>query len=125
MRISDWSSDVCSSDLDWAPHEKARGGLGRSFQDALLYPSLPVAETIAVACERHLASKDLVAAALQLPASYESELAVAAKVDELIDLMGLEAVRQKLTAGLSSRSRRIVDLASILAPPPPGDQKSV
>src|SRR3546814_4695583 len=61
---------------DWAPHEKARGGLGRSFQDALLYPSLTVAETIAVACERHLASKDLVAAALLLPASYESELAV-------------------------------------------------
>src|SRR3546814_14594382 len=71
MRISDWSSDVCSSDLDWAPHEKARGGLGRSFQDALLYPSLTVAETIAVACERHLASKDLVAAALQLPRSEE------------------------------------------------------
>jgi len=103
---------------EWAPHEKARGGLGRSFQDALLYPSLTVAETIAVACERHLASKDIVAAALQLPASYESELAVAAKVDELIDLMGLEAFRQKLTGELSTGSRRIVDLACILAQDP-------
>jgi branched-chain amino acid transport system ATP-binding protein len=103
---------------DWAPHEKARGGLGRSFQDALLYPSLTVAETIAVACERHLESKDLVAAAFQLPASYESELAVAAKVDELIDLMGLEAFRQKLTGELSTGSRRIVDLACILAQDP-------
>ncbi len=103
---------------EWAPHEKARGGLGRSFQDALLYPSLTVAETIAVAHERHLASRDLVAAAFQLPASYESEMEVAAKVDELIELMGLEAFRQKLTGELSTGSRRIVDLACILAQDP-------
>ncbi|HLT16365.1 MAG TPA: ATP-binding cassette domain-containing protein [Acidimicrobiales bacterium] len=103
---------------DWAPHEKARGGLGRSFQDALLYPSLTVAETIAVARERHLASRDMLAAALQLPASYESELAVWAKVDELIELMGLGAFSQKLTGELSTGSRRIVDLACILAQDP-------
>jgi ABC-type branched-subunit amino acid transport system ATPase component len=103
---------------EWAPHERARGGLGRSFQDALLYPSLTVAETIAVAHERHLLSKDLLAAAFQLPASYESELEVAHKVDELIALMGLGAFRQKLTGELSTGSRRIVDLACILAQEP-------
>jgi len=103
---------------DWAPHEKAKGGLGRSFQDALLYPSLTVAETIAVARERHIANRDMLAAALQLPASYESEMAVAAKVDELIDLMGLGAFAQKLTGELSTGSRRIVDLACILAQEP-------
>jgi branched-chain amino acid transport system ATP-binding protein len=103
---------------DWAPHERARGGVARSFQDALLYPSLTVAETIAVARERHLASIDMVAAAFQLPASYESELEVAQKVDELIELMGLGAFRQKLTGELSTGSRRIVDLACILAQDP-------
>jgi branched-chain amino acid transport system ATP-binding protein len=103
---------------DWAPHERARGALGRSFQDALLFPSLTVAETIAVARERHLASRDMVAAAFQLPASYESELAVWAKVDELVDLMGLNAFREKLTGELSTGSRRIVDLACILAQDP-------
>lgn len=103
---------------DWAPHERAKGAMGRSFQDALLFPSLTVAETIAVACERHMASRDMVAAALQLPASYESELQVANKVDELVDLMGLEAFRQKLTGELSTGSRRIVDLACILAQEP-------
>jgi branched-chain amino acid transport system ATP-binding protein len=103
---------------DWAPHERARGGVARSFQDALLYPTLTVAETIAVARERHLASTDIVAAALQLPASYESEMAVAEKVDELIELMGLDAFRQKLTGELSTGSRRIVDLACILAQDP-------
>jgi branched-chain amino acid transport system ATP-binding protein len=103
---------------EWAPHERARGGLGRSFQDALLYPTLTVAETIAVALERHLQSRDLVAAVFQLPASYESELAAAARVDELIELMGLGAMRQKLTGELSTGTRRIVDLACILAQEP-------
>src|SRR4051812_16097168 len=103
---------------DWAPHERAKGALGRSFQDALLYPSLTVAETIAVARERHLESRDMVAAAFQLPASYESELAVWNKVDELIELMGLDAFREKLTGELSTGSRRIVDLACILAQDP-------
>ena len=42
---------------DLAPHERALCGLGRSFQDALLFPSLTVAETISVALERHLASQ--------------------------------------------------------------------
>ncbi|MEY2454998.1 MAG: hypothetical protein QOK06_92 [Acidimicrobiaceae bacterium] len=103
---------------DWAPHERAKGALGRSFQDALLFPSLTVAETIAVARERHLATKDMVAAAFQLPASYESELAVWNKVDELVELMGLSAFKEKLTGELSTGSRRIVDLACILAQDP-------
>jgi branched-chain amino acid transport system ATP-binding protein len=103
---------------DWAPNLRAKGAMGRSFQDAMLFPSLTVAETISVAYERHLASRDMFAAALQLPASYESELAVAAVVDELIDLMGLEAYRQKLTGELSTGTRRIVDLACILAQDP-------
>ena len=103
---------------DWAPHQRAKAGLGRSFQDALLYPTLTVAETVAVARERHIASRDMVAAAFQLPASYESELEVDAKVEELVELMGLGAFRQKLTGELSTGTRRIVDLACILAQDP-------
>jgi branched-chain amino acid transport system ATP-binding protein len=103
---------------DWAPHLRAKGAMGRSFQDALLFPSLTVAETVAVARERHIASRDMFAAALRLPASYESELAISAVVDELVDLMGLGAYRQKLTGELSTGTRRIVDLACILAQDP-------
>jgi ABC-type branched-subunit amino acid transport system ATPase component len=103
---------------DWSPYRRARAGLGRSFQDARLFPSLTVEETIAVALERHLESRDLVAAALHLPASYESELAVTERVDELVELMGLAAFRQKLVTELSTGSRRIVDLACILAQDP-------
>jgi branched-chain amino acid transport system ATP-binding protein len=103
---------------DWAPHLRAKGAMGRSFQDALLFPTLTVYETIAVARERHLASRDMFAAALQLPASYESEIEVEIVVNDLIELMGLEAYRQKLTGELSTGTRRIVDLACILAQDP-------
>jgi branched-chain amino acid transport system ATP-binding protein len=103
---------------DWPPYDRAANGLGRSFQDARLFPSLTVAETIAVALERHLASRDLIAAALRLPASYESEAVAAERVDELIELMGLGAFREKLISELSTGSRRIVDLACILAQDP-------
>ena len=103
---------------DWPPYRRATGAMARSFQDAMLYPGLTVFETIAVACERHLSSRDMFAAALQLPASYESELVVTAVVDELIDLMGLGAFKQKLTGELSTGTRRIVDLACILAQEP-------
>jgi branched-chain amino acid transport system ATP-binding protein len=103
---------------DWPPHVRAKGAMARSFQDAMLYPGLTVFETIAVARERHLASRDMFAAALQLPASYESELVVTAVVEELIELMGLRAFKQKLNGELSTGTRRIVDLACILAQEP-------
>ena len=102
----------------WAPHERARAGLGRSFQEALLFPSLTTWETIAVAFERHLASREMVAAALHLPASYESETDLAGRVETLIEVMGLGAFRDKLLGELSSGSRRIVELACLLAQDP-------
>ena len=102
----------------WSPSLRARGAMGRSFQDAKLFPTLTVAETISVARERHVECRDMLAAAFQLPASYESELAIATVVDELIELMGLGAYRQKLTGELSTGTRRIVDLACILAQDP-------
>jgi ABC-type branched-subunit amino acid transport system ATPase component len=103
---------------DWQPHERANGTLGRSFQEARLFPSLTVQETVAVALERHLASKDIAASALRLPASYESELVVAQRVEELIALMGLNSFREKLVGELSTGTRRIVELACILAQDP-------
>jgi ABC-type branched-subunit amino acid transport system ATPase component/MFS family permease len=97
------------------PAERARAGLGRSFQDARLFPSLTVDETIAVACERWLKSRDPVSAALRLPNSYDSEHDVARRVVELVELLGLEAHRAKFIRELSTGTRRVVDLACLLA----------
>jgi ABC-type branched-subunit amino acid transport system ATPase component len=100
------------------PHQRARQGLGRSFQEAKLYPSLTVEETIKVALERHMKSKDIIAAAMHLPATYESELEADQRVGGLIELMGLHAYAEKLTGELSTGTRRIVDIACILAQDP-------
>ncbi len=97
---------------------RARLGLGRSFQDGRLFPALTVRETIAVALECSVDVKDPIAAALYLPAVIESEAAVYDRVEQLIDFMGLGAFRDKFTHELSTGSRRIVDLACVLAHQP-------
>jgi branched-chain amino acid transport system ATP-binding protein len=62
--------------------------------------------------------RDPLAAALHLPAVVDSEAAVETRVEELIELMGLGAFRNKFVHELSTGSRRIVDLACILAHQP-------
>jgi branched-chain amino acid transport system ATP-binding protein len=100
------------------PEQRARARLGRSFQDARLFPSLTVAETLAVAFERHIRAQGVVSSALSMPWVRRSERRVRQRVDELIELMGLAAFRDKFVAELSTGSRRIVDLAVILAHDP-------
>src|SRR3954463_14261465 len=102
----------------WAPERRAASGLGRSFQDARIFPSLTVAENIALGLERHIAVRDHVSALFSTPAMRESELDVAFTVGDLIELMGLGAFRDKFVAELSTGSRRIVDLAMSIAHDP-------
>lgn len=94
---------------------RARRGLGRSFQDARLFPSLTVDEALAVSLERWVGSRGAIAAALHLPKVYDSEVAVRRRVDELTDLLGLGAYRTKFISELSTGTRRVVDLAGLLA----------
>jgi ABC-type branched-subunit amino acid transport system ATPase component/predicted MFS family arabinose efflux permease len=101
-----------------APVERSKLGLGRSFQDGRLFPNLTVAETIGVAFERHLELRDPVAAALRLPSVRTTEHDVAANVERLLELLGVTDFRDKLVRELSTGSRRIVDLACLLAHDP-------
>ncbi len=94
---------------------RARQGLGRSFQDARLFPSLTVHEALAVSLERWVTSRDPISAALHLPNSYDAERKVARRVEELIELLGLGAYRSKFIRELSTGTRRVVDLAGLLA----------
>lgn len=102
----------------WHAHERAWAGLGRSFQEARLFPSLTVSETISVALERHLANRDPIAAAFRMPAATDSEALVAERVDEVIDQLGLGAFRSRPTGQLSTGTRRIVELACAVAQRP-------
>jgi ABC-type branched-subunit amino acid transport system ATPase component/predicted MFS family arabinose efflux permease len=101
-----------------SPQARAKLGLGRSFQDGRLFPALTVQETIAVALETHVKSRSPLSAALHLPNVMLSERRVRNRVDELIDMVGLGAFRDKFVHELSTGSRRIVDLACVLAHEP-------
>jgi ABC-type branched-subunit amino acid transport system ATPase component/ABC-type branched-subunit amino acid transport system permease subunit len=101
-----------------SPSARARRGIGRSFQDARLFPGLTVAETIAVALNRWIDGDGLVAGAFGLPDARYAERLVDARVDELIELFGLQAFRSKRIAELSTGSRRMVDLACVVAHSP-------
>jgi branched-chain amino acid transport system ATP-binding protein len=94
---------------------RSRLGLGRSFQDGRLFGSLTVRETIALAYERHLDVRDPVAAALHLPYVIDAEDEVEAGVEHLLELLGITDFREKLIRELSTGSRRIVDLACVIA----------
>jgi ABC-type branched-subunit amino acid transport system ATPase component len=101
-----------------SPERRARARLGRSFQDAKLFPSLTVNEALKISFERHIRVEGVVSTALSMPWVRRSEKRVAEKVDALIELMGLGAFRDKFVSELSTGSRRIVDLAAILAHDP-------
>jgi ABC-type branched-subunit amino acid transport system ATPase component/ABC-type branched-subunit amino acid transport system permease subunit len=103
---------------DWSPDRRARAGLGRSFQDARVFPSLTVAENLALSLERHLPVRDHLAAALGLPEVREAEEDIAWSVADLIELMSLGAFRDKFVSELSTGSRRVVDLAMSVAHDP-------
>jgi branched-chain amino acid transport system ATP-binding protein len=112
------SGRVLLSDQDisgLSPHKRALRGLGRSFQDAKLFPALTVEEAMAVSLERFVESRDPISAALHLPMAFDSEVKVRQRVEELIELMGLGAFRSKFLRELSTGSRRIVDLACVVA----------
>jgi ABC-type branched-subunit amino acid transport system ATPase component len=100
------------------PHRRAIAQLGRSFQEARLYPSLTVTEVLLVALECHLRNRDPLAAAMHLPVATMSERSAMHRAGELIDLLGLRSYRDHPTGELSTGTRRIVELGCLLAHDP-------
>jgi branched-chain amino acid transport system ATP-binding protein len=100
-----------------SPDGRARLGLGRSFQNARLFPSLTVREVIAVALEKR-ATKSAVLAALWTGPARKSESKIARRVDDLVELFALEAYANKFVGELSTGTRRAVDVACVMAAEP-------
>jgi ABC-type branched-subunit amino acid transport system ATPase component/MFS family permease len=94
---------------------RARLGLGRSFQDSRLFSGLTVRDAVAVSLERFTDVSDPFNAILRLPLQVRTEAAVMERVDELLDLFGLDRYADNLVSELSTGSRRLVDLAAVVA----------
>lgn len=99
----------------WPAHRRSAVGLGRSFQDARLWPGLTVKEALAVALHEEADIRGALPAMLAPPQVATSEAHLDKRVEELIELMGLGSFRDKFVSELSTGSRRMVELATIVA----------
>ena len=96
------------------PSQRARQGLGRTFQAATLFPDLTVRETVQVAAEaRHRTG--LPTTALFLPQGFTRGRQQRALADEVIDYLGLGRYADHFISDLSTGTRRIVELAGLIA----------
>jgi branched-chain amino acid transport system ATP-binding protein len=98
-------------------HRMAGLGIGRTFQNLALFRTLTVRQNIAVGttCRR---GTGWLAHALRLPAVAREELAQAARVDELIELLHLGKVADVPAGELPFGTQKRVELARALASSP-------
>jgi ABC-type branched-subunit amino acid transport system ATPase component len=99
------------------PHRRARLGLGRTFQAATLFPDLTVREVVELALEARGATSFL-GTLLYVPKSARAEREKHSDAAELIDFLGLGRYADRFVAELSTGTRRIVELAALLAAAP-------
>jgi ABC-type branched-subunit amino acid transport system ATPase component len=110
--------ELMGRDISKLPaHYRARAGLGRTFQAARLFPELTVRESVQLALEARGATS-FWGSALFLPPAVRAERAKRAEAAELIDFLGLGRYADRFIAELSTGTRRIVELASVLAVAP-------
>ena len=110
-RVLMFGTDVTA----WPTHQRAAAGLGRSFQSARLWPSLTVQETLALAVSKRLHAPGVVASLLCLPSVARAERQLGRAADEVIDWFGLGDFRDSLTSDLSTGTRRLLELAVLVA----------
>jgi branched-chain amino acid transport system ATP-binding protein len=93
----------------------AEAGVGRTFQDARLWPSLTVSEAVATALERHVEVRDPLLCSIHSWSVVASESSVRERVDEVLASTGLEPYRDTFVSELSTGTRRILEIACALA----------
>jgi ABC-type branched-subunit amino acid transport system ATPase component len=98
---------------EYLPEERLGVGMVRSFQDCRLYPELTVLDVLLLSEDaRH--EVGVLSTTLRLPWARRAERRKLEAVDQVITAFGLERFRHHRTAELSTGTRRVVDLASIV-----------
>ena len=96
----------------WSSAQRARHGLGRTFQRMELFNELTVAENVALGREAALAGGRIVG---QLVSRAAERRAVEYATRDAIDRCGLAAIADQPAGALSTGQRRLVELARGLA----------
>jgi ABC-type branched-subunit amino acid transport system ATPase component/ABC-type branched-subunit amino acid transport system permease subunit len=98
---------------DKASARRAALGLGRTFQSATLFPELTVTETLLVALGAQ--GTGVLSTALALPRAIRRSRRERAEVADLVELLGLMHWQDHHIGDLSTGTRRVVELAGLLA----------
>lgn len=99
------------------PHERARRGMGRTFQQLETFRSMTVHENLVVAAEAQERGSVL-ADLFDLPARRRREREAVARADALIGRFALGPIADRMVGDLSLGQERIVELARALAAEP-------
>ena len=99
------------------PHEIARAGIARVFQQIELFPLLTVADNLMLG-RHHLMRAGLVASAFWLGPARREEIAHRRRVEEVIDFLEMEAIRDHIVAALPYGLQKRVQLGRALAMEP-------
>ena len=102
----------------WAPHKRARLGVGRTFQRLELFGSLTVRENLVVAAESHAGRGGLVSDLLALPASVETRAAAEERAAAVLAELGLEGHADAVAGELPTGLCRLVELGRALCTEP-------
>ncbi len=94
--------------------QRARLGLGRTHQAAVLFPELTVRQCVEVAFESR-GRTGVASTALLLPHARRRERVRRAEASDVIDLLGLGRYAEVQVGNLSTGTRRIVELAGLVA----------
>ena len=100
-----------------APHRIARLGIARTFQNIELFEHAMVLQNLLIGCHTHRLSGFL-SELLFTPTAWRSELASRIKVEDVIELLDLQAHRDSVVAGLPYGVRKIVELGRALCSAP-------
>ena len=118
--VSPQSGRVRLDDIDLAeylPEERLGVGMVRSFQDCRLFPELTVLDVLLLS-EDARQEVAVLPTTLRLPWARRTERRKLQAVDRVIAAFGLERFRHHRTAELSTGTRRVVDLASVVLAKP-------
>ena len=99
------------------PHQIASMGIARTFQNIELFDNASVLSNLLVGRHCHSRTK-LWQEILFMPNVRRAEKAHRAKVEEVIELLDLQAYREKIIAGLPYGVRKVVKLARALCSEP-------
>ncbi len=99
--------------VEYLPEERGALGLVRSFQDCRLFPELSVEDVLFLTqdAERPVG---VLSSTLYLPWAVRAERAKREALDQVIAAFGIGRFRHHRIAHLSTGTRRVVDLASIV-----------